>query len=60
MGEDQAWWKCFQLQRVAPTEAGESAEVRVVGMHLCLVLYGQRSDMGVGHEVRGGAGRVEL
>lgn len=29
----------IRLQRIAPAEAGESAEVRVVGMDLCLALY---------------------
>ncbi len=37
--------------RVAPAEAGEAAEVGVVGLDLSLMLHGDSGDVAVGHQI---------
>ena len=48
-----------ELERVAPAEAGEAAEVAVVGVDFGLVFDGQGGDVSVGGEVAANAGGVE-
>ena len=45
---------------IPPMEAGESAEVSVVGVDLCLILHCDGGDMGVGHHIRANAGRDKI
>ena len=48
-----------RLEGVAPAEAGEAAEVGVVGVDLGLVFDGQGGDVSVGDEIAADAGSVE-
>ena len=45
-----------RLEGVAPAEAGEAAEVGVVGVDFGLVFDGQGGDVDVGYEVAADAG----
>ena len=47
------------LERVAPAQTGEAAEVAVVGVDFGLVFHGQRGDVGVGDQVASNAGGLK-